>query len=61
MRVLVTGAGGFVGRFLLPHLLQAGHEVIATSLEVPEGQDPHGARWEVMDLIDAETVHRCIT
>lgn len=31
MRVLVTGAGGFVGRHLVPHLGAAGHAVTATA------------------------------
>ena len=34
MRVLVTGAAGFVGRHLLPALSSAGHEVFACDVEV---------------------------
>lgn len=34
MRVFVTGAGGFVGRRLLPRLVEAGHEAIGADREV---------------------------
>jgi GDP-4-dehydro-6-deoxy-D-mannose reductase len=34
VRVFVTGASGFVGRHLVPHLRTRGHEVVATDLEL---------------------------
>ncbi|HWA57760.1 MAG TPA: NAD-dependent epimerase/dehydratase family protein [Gemmatimonadales bacterium] len=49
MKVLVTGASGFVGGFLLPRLVEAGHEVIATHL--PDQPASRGAiRWLPLDL-----------
>ena len=40
MRVLVTGARGFVGRHLVPHLAARGCEVIATDREEIDVADP---------------------
>lgn len=37
MRVVVTGAGGFVGAHLIECLSTAGHEAIATSVSPPKG------------------------
>jgi len=34
VRVFVTGASGFVGRHLVPHLRARGHEIVATDLEL---------------------------
>jgi GDP-4-dehydro-6-deoxy-D-mannose reductase len=51
MRVLVTGAGGFVGSWLVPALVADGHAVFAT------GQEGHafpadraGAEWLALDV-----------
>lgn len=57
MRVLVTGATGFIGSHVAVALAEAGHEVLAT------GRDPHklpalgrvpGVRLERLDLGDRE-------
>ncbi len=42
MRVLVTGAGGFVGRELCPLLAQSGH-VVRAALRAPDSAVPDGA------------------
>ena len=45
MRILVTGAGGFVGRYLVPHLQERGDEVVAAG-------GPHDEGLLPVDLID---------
>jgi GDP-4-dehydro-6-deoxy-D-mannose reductase len=50
-RVLVTGAGGFIGRHLVPHLRASGYEVVA-------GHDASGdvadsATWAAFPSVDA--------
>ncbi|HEV2571842.1 NAD(P)-dependent oxidoreductase [Methylocella sp. CPCC 101449] len=56
MRILVTGASGFVGRHTIGHLAAAGHEVIAAgrlrSIEHP------GIRWINDDLIQPAVAAR---
>ena len=52
VRVLVTGAGGFVGGWLTRALLERGAEVVGTRLsaEVPAGGAPDGMRWLAGDV-----------
>ena len=66
MKVLVTGAGGFVGRWLLPALVAEGHEVLGTRLpgEAPpsflgEAARRH-VRWLPLDLQDTGSVRAAV-
>lgn len=58
-QILVSGATGFIGRNLLPHLLDAGHRVRATSRKPTHHLDfvPHD-RLELVqaDLLDASSL-----
>ena len=54
MKILVTGATGFIGRYVVERLLETPHEIIATSLEetaslvcryVPADLNETGIAW----------------
>jgi len=53
MRSLVTGAGGFVGRHLVRHLLSCGDEVLATDLKADV---PSEHPLEVLDICSSDKV-----
>ncbi len=55
MRVLITGANGFIGRHCLLPLLSSGFEVHAVDIRVPHRKagDVH---WHQVDLMDAKRV-----
>lgn len=55
MRVLVVGGTGAVGRPLLPKLVDAGHEVIASARR-GEHVTPPGVSFHQLDLLDAPAV-----
>ena len=55
MKVLVTGANGFVGPHLVTALLEAGHTVLATGSQ-GQGHLPEGVEFMSMDLTDRASV-----
>ena len=60
MRALVTGASGFVGRFLIEHLLQEGDTVLATDARAPELRGLHSPQLSCAPL-DITDKNACIT
>lgn len=67
MKVLVTGADGFVGRWLIRRLLDDGREVYGAVRPADPPRDDGltaeeraGVRWLPLELNDAESVRRCV-
>ena len=58
MRVLVTGASGFIGRHCIPYLLEAGHEVHAV---VRTPVETSGPIWHRVDLLSPAAPSRLIS
>jgi GDP-4-dehydro-6-deoxy-D-mannose reductase len=66
VKVLVTGAAGFVGHTLLPRLVEGGHEVLGTRLPGESPPDFLSAdqrrrvRWLPLDLRDTDSVRTAV-
>lgn len=61
-RVLLTGAGGFVGRRCVPELLARGYEVHTVGRPAaPTDEDPAGLHHHAVDLLDAASVRALLT
>lgn len=66
MKILVTGADGFVGEHLLVRLLEHGHEVIASTRSLPptrstlEPSDIARLDWKAADLTDHDALFRLV-
>jgi nucleoside-diphosphate-sugar epimerase len=59
MRVLVTGATGFIGRWLIARLAPAGHDVVAL-VRRPDGAPLPGARIVAGGITDAAALGRAV-
>src|SRR4051812_30574202 len=59
MRYLVTGSGGFAGRHLTRHLVEAGHRVTGVGRRAGAPDVP-GAQEAVADLGDAAAVRALV-
>jgi GDP-D-mannose 3', 5'-epimerase len=49
-RVLVSGAGGFIGHHLVKHLVQKGYVVRGVDIKSPEYEPSAAANFELLDL-----------
>jgi nucleoside-diphosphate-sugar epimerase len=62
MKVLVSGASGAIGQFLIPQLVDAGHEVVGMTRrqDKADALAKLGATGVVVDALDREAVRRVV-
>ena len=59
MKVLVTGACGFIGRYLIPALSERGYSVVATDLFVPKDVvSTDKLVWRALDVSRSESIYK---
>ena len=57
MQILVTGAGGRIGRYVVKELVSAGHSVTGVDILISDGSSPRFLR---VDLTDAGEVYQAL-
>jgi nucleoside-diphosphate-sugar epimerase len=57
MKILLTGGGGFLGGFLIPQLLEAGHNIVALSRST-RSSDHKNLSWVEMDIAEGVEVDK---
>lgn len=60
-KMLVCGAGGFIGGHLVTSLKRQGHYVIAADIKEPEYQKTDADEFHLMDLCEQSNVRKLIT
>ena len=62
MKILLTGSTGYIGKRLLPVLVEAGHEVICCARDVKRFNPPESLKQRIsvieIDLLDEESLER---
>lgn len=61
LKILVCGAGGFIGSHLIKRLKQEGHEVVGVDLKYPEFSENAADRFVIGDLRDPGLVAEVIS
>jgi nucleoside-diphosphate-sugar epimerase len=59
MRVLVTGAAGFIGRWVSQLMLSHGHQVIAVDRRATEENPDQSIRRHTIDILDFSRLRQC--
>lgn len=54
-KIVVTGAGGFIGHHLIKHLVKNGHFVIGVDIKRPEFETSNAHEFYNLDLTDSST------